>query len=527
MSKDRIVNMSQWQRDGYKYSKKIAWPMYVWKGIIAKDDNLELDPLQKLIISLLKVDGYDSEMLQHQLGISKEVLKAARQKCVENGYLDFQGNLTEKAKGDSKNSIKRDMEELDSSVKVCIFRDAVSGDIVPEFGIEKLERPEKMGHADYILLEKEEGNKRPTFYEFETALDISNRIKRQLNNRRSEYGSEDIKMSELELEAILEEIESDEATLSNQGYKTLAEELEAEEGKKKSLDNEENILKLWEEYGYTMYFESNVYIDIKNIETFHVVSPFGEDLDAWFTNSFRRVYSKNENLKSDIESLKEKVVEEYKQKIAFNNFRDIELFDRNPILANYDEFSYFRDTVVEVMNDYSRIVKGDGGYKSFFTNCQVSLECLLGIICEDKYDLRKYVQPYNFKSYLDQLSNRLDIQIPNNFKSKAIGENIKKLRKGNGYIKDRSLLLLIESDYTDKEYFINLLKEYPDFFDKINMISYNRNQRGHFNERRAELDKQMSKEDHLEKIEEIKSAYDDIVNALSKYCIKEIINGKK
>jgi len=137
------------------------------------------------------------------------------------------------------------------------------------------------------------------------------------------------------------------------------------------------------------------------------------------------------------------------------------------------------------------------------------------------------VQPYNFKSYLDQLSNRLDIQIPNNFKSKAIGENIKKLRKGNGYIKDRSLLLLIESDYTDKEYFINLLKEYPDFFDKINMISYNRNQRGHFNERRAELDKQMSKEDHLEKIEEIKSAYDDIVNALSKYCIKEIINGKK
>ena len=125
------------------FHKQIAWPVYAWKAILPTVLTDELDILQKLILSLAKINKLKDATILFQLGISKELVQAVKQSCILQGYLDKESSLTKSGEQLLTNSMNIEQGMLMNFEHVYIFRDALTGDIIPNFNVAELPREEK------------------------------------------------------------------------------------------------------------------------------------------------------------------------------------------------------------------------------------------------------------------------------------------------------------------------------------------------------------------------------------------------
>ena len=87
------------------FYKPIAWPVYAWKAILPTVLTDQLDILQKLILSLAKIQKLKDPTILYQLGISKELIQSVKQSCIFQGYLDNENSLTKSGKQLLSNSM--------------------------------------------------------------------------------------------------------------------------------------------------------------------------------------------------------------------------------------------------------------------------------------------------------------------------------------------------------------------------------------------------------------------------------------
>ena len=405
--------------EGVTKYKAISWPFYYWIGVINAEDIEELDPLQELVLNLIASNEYKKSELSKILGISKEVLSAVEEKCSLQGYLGSNKKLTKEClkKVNAVNYNEKDLEEADTGKKSIIFRDAVSGDIVPFFNMERVNNLTKTNDDVFELMQNQAFSKRPTFIDVKLGVKALKKLNRFHTYYEETYG---VKMDDLRQEDIRKILELDEEDEDDEVYweddiekansheSIIVQKKENnadEKSKDTSLKDETALLKIKSINPKKISLEGYIYIHPDNIDEYFIRSPFGKRTDAWFLNKLRKEYSKNDDLKFEIKFLREEVIEKYKDTYSFNNDYDIDILDKIPKLANYKDYESVKREIVHVYKAYNRILDGHEDYDTYFNRVQRTLECLFQILVKQIDGWRQLCQNVYCSEYSSQIDS--------------------------------------------------------------------------------------------------------------------------
>ena len=519
--------------EGIAQYKIISWPFYYWVGIIDSSEIEELDPLQELILKLIASKKYKKSELSQILRISKEVLSAVEEKCIAQGYLDHDKRLTKDCvkKINATNYTEKDLEDAEKSNKVIVFRDAISGDIVPFFNLERINGLNQISTDAFVLNHNTNYSNRPTFTDLGLGIKSLSRLDKLYAHYEQIYGNqvEDNKQEEVieilkqvevdEDDEIFWHVEVNEPSNENQIQNQYNENEENSQQRVKKNKGETSRLKIKSAEPQLISLAAYIFIHPDNIEEYFVRSPFGRKTDAWLLNKLRKEYFKNDELKMEIDLLRENLIDKYKNLYTFNNIYNINLLSKLPKLANYEKYESVKKEIVGVHSAYNRITEGHEDYDTYFTRVQKSLECLLNLLVKEMDDWKQLCQNIYYPesiAQIDQMSVKLGIVVPSKLKSKSICRNINDLKHMNsGAIKDRSMMFLLEAYYNKKEGFVKLCKQMPDFYEKIIMIADTRNKHAHYSEI------ELSREGYLDRVKMINSIFEELITALFNHYIEE------
>lgn len=536
MSNVNIATAYAEKPDGIAQYKTVSWPFYYWVGIIDASEVDEMDPLQELILKLIGSNKYKRSELSRVLGISKEVLSSVEEKCITQGYLDSKKRLTKDCakKINATNYYEKDLEIGDNGKKVIVFQDAISGDIVPFFDLERINNLYYSATEAFVLNPKTEVSKRPTFIDLGIGIKTLKRLDKLYSHYEQEYGNqvEDTKQEDIIESLIQIEFDEDDEVLWKDELKESSIKMQSENNNHHGVKNETQktakfdlhkdqssrlIIKSTEPQSITII--AYIYIHPDNIDEYFVRSPFGRKTDAWFLNKLRKEYYRNDELKMEIDILRESLIDKYKDLYTFNNINNIDLLNKLPKLANYEKYANVKKELVGVHNAYNRIFEGHEDYDTYFTRVQITLECLLNLLVKDMdgwQQLCQNVYPPEYYNQIEQMSNKLGIDVPSRLKNISICKNINKLRfQNSGAIKDRSMMFLLDAFYNKDVAFISLCKQIPDFFEKIILIADIRNDHAHYSENN------LTREDYLDKVKMINDDFQKIIIAIFNYYVEE------
>lgn len=519
--------------EGIAQYRMISWPFYYWVGIIDSSEVEELDPLQELILNLIASNKYKKSELSQILCISKEVLSAVEEKCIAQGYLDHDKRLTKDCvkKINATNYTEKDLEDAEKGNRVIVFRDAISGDIVPFFNLERINGLNQMSTDAFVLNHNANFSKRPTFIDLGLGIKSLSRLDKLYSHYEQTYGNQVEDTQQEEIMEILKQVEIDEddeiywqkevneTSKDNPIQNQYSENEENNQRIVKHDSRETSRLKIKSAEPQQISLVAYIYIHPDNIDEYFVRSPFGRKTDAWLLNKLRKEYVKNDELKMEIDFLRENLIDKYKNLYTFNNIHNINLLSKLPKLANYEKYESVKKELVGVHNAYNRIIEGHEDYDTYFTRIQRSLECLLNLLVKEMDDWRQLCQNIYYPesiAQIDQISINLGIDVPRKLKSKSICKNINDLKQMNsGAIKDRSMMFLLEAYYNKKEGFVKVCKQMPDFYEKIILIADTRNKHAHYSEI------ELSRDGYLDRVKMINSIFEEIIIALFNHYIEE------
>lgn len=479
--------------------KKIAWPIYAWKSILPDDMVREMDILQKLMLNIARMGDIDLHFLAEKLGFSKELLQAVKEKCIDDEYLTKEGELTNLGKGkvSNQNFYASDIYKASKCEKIYVLRDAISGDVIPNFSIGEIPRAIEGEDYELVLSNNDIYIKKPSILDIVTGLKTCRRLNKVRKDQQQAYATENVEISEYEIE---DEDEVDWRDINENGEIESKVNNRSKKEEEKFKKNKIDSIKIWNNTAEFIYVDSYLYIDPDKPNEWKVRSPLGRDEDSWFTSRLRSEIHKNADLKEEIEFFVDTIKEELKDKYAFDNYYKIELFNKFPKIANYPEFKYLKEEIESVKRVEIRIKGGDEDYDTLFLRCQKALECMFGLCIstiENRFDIVKNINRDDFKYQLECISSELGVNLPQNYLSYQICRSsfhVPKLKSGS--IKDRALFMLYDAYYNENSIALYILKAMPEFYDNINLIANNRNNTSHFNhisKERINFDKEVDK----------------------------------
>lgn len=498
MSKDKIektVNLGLNSLNSRCQRKKIAWPIYAWQCILPIDMAEDIDILQKLLLSSTLIGNIEQSFLVEKLGFSKDLLKSVKEKCINDKYLTMQGELTDigKKKVANENFYSSDLDSASKCKKIYLLKDAMSGDVIPNFSIEYIPRWVEGEKETLVLPENNINKKKPTILDIITGLKIGNRLNKVRKDQQQAYATENVEIYEYEFD----DDEVDWTNINDEGNIEVKKENKVEDYEEK---NKITNIKIWDNTPELIYVDSYIYIDPDKPNEWRVMSPLGRDEDSWFTSRLRAETYKNSDLKEEIDFFVDITREELRDKYAFENHYKIDLFNQFPKIANYPEFKSLKEEIESVKRVEVRIKGGDEDYDTLFLRCQKTLECLFGLCIskiENRFDLVKNINKDDFKYQVNSMASKIGINIPQNYLSFQICNSlfyVPKLKSGS--IKDRALFMLYDANYNENSKSLYILKAMPEFYENINLIANNRNNTSHFNhisKEKADLDKEVDK----------------------------------
>lgn len=510
MSNIRTVNLGLNPLNSRCQLKKIAWPIYVWKCILPSEISKDIDILQKLLLSSIRVGIIEQHFLVENLGFSKDLLQAVKEKCINEGYLTKQGQLTDigHKKVLNGNRYASDCADATRCEKIYLLKDAISGDIIPNFSIGTIPRWVEAKDDKLVLPENNENRKKPSILDITTGLKTCHRLNKMREEQQQAYSAEKVEISECDDD----DDEVDWTDINEKG------DIEVKEGKEVATDKGEkkktNItnIKIWDNTPERIYVDSYIYIDPDKPNEWRVRSPLGMDEDAWFTSRLRTETYKNSKIKDEIDFFMEITRDELKDKCAFDNHYKIELFNQFPMIANYPEFKYLKEEIESVKRVELRIKGGDEDYDTLFLRCQKVLECLF-VLCiskiDNRFDIVKNIDKADFKYQVNYIASEIGVRVPQNYLSAQICKSllyVPSLKSGS--IKDKALFMLYDAYYNTNSISLYILKAMPEFYEHINLIANNRNKTSHHNHDSKE------KTDFDKEVDQVLKCLDAVITVL-------------
>lgn len=471
------------------FQRQIAWPVYAWKAILPTVYTDSLDILQKLFLSLAKINKLKDASLLYQLGLSKELVQSVKESCIKQSYLDGEANLTESGEKLLENSMNIERDMLMNYQQVYIFREALTGDIIPNFQVTELPREEQKPY-DYILEENTNFHHlKPNFVDIGYAGKIRKQLNRIAETIQKDYANEAVEADQFSLldqfDLMVEDV--DWKLINDDGEVeiiTMEDNEQAQERIKSEGDSTVKIISIKSEM---IYLEASLYVDPDLPERVAVTSPFGQYEDDWFTKHLLMHLQKSNRLKEMVEFFQEEAKEELKDKYPFNNHLDIELFKKYPSIANYEAWKPLRMQIEATTRAYNRLLEHDEDYDTFYMRAQRTLEGVLTYCIAqipNKHQVMKPVSKFGFIDSIKRISEELRIDIPSNYHSVDFYYRLNQVAKMRGMTsKDRALFLAFDAYYNEEVTpSLSLLKSLPDFYHRINLITNIRNRSTHFNE---------------------------------------------
>lgn len=465
--------------------KKVAWPIYAWQCILPLQATRELDVLQQLVMNLIDMNQLDNELMEQKLGFSLDLIDSVLEKCKEEGYLTDDRQLTAegKIKLQNENQKTLDFENVKNCEKVWLLRDGLSGDIIPNFSKDEIPHG-YISDVELTIRPYSKFRKKPEVPDIEEALKMTRKLRRFIAEKQQTYGCEEVEIS-LQFEQELQD-EVDWEDINDEGDIEVASAQEINEDTVKEANPAQSPtnIKIWDEEPQLIYVETYIYVDVDKPNEWQVRSPLGAQEDSWFGRRLGNVYHMSEEIKEEMDFFLEEAREELKKKYPLDNDLNIELINQFPKVANKEEFKYLKEELESVKRAELRISEGDEDYDTLFMRCQRVLECLFELTIErilNREEIIKHIIRSDFRNQVQRIANEIGIKVPGNFMSKKICRNLLQMSHINtGSIKDKALFLLFDAYYNDNSVSINLLKSMPDFYEHINTVANNRNNKVHF-----------------------------------------------
>ncbi|MFS0555048.1 hypothetical protein [Brevibacillus sp. 179-C9.3 HS] len=509
MNKSYITSFGKEPSKAHCIERKVGWPLYVWKALVPESMIGEVDILQRFVLSLAHIDRLKDHTIFHSLALSSELVEAVKLSCIEKNYLDKNGKITEAGKAVLSGEViqRSDASLSENYQKICVFRDALTGDIVPHFSIQSLPRSREEQSDRWLLPYNKAHSAKPNFNELAHAVKIRKFIERNVKSAQQDYAAEKVDSSTSGLELPFDLTADDEVDWEQVGNDgEVAASLEEQQNARPSSRNaisSRSYIKIWDDTPELIYADASLYIDPDMPNRLFTASPFDAYENVWFTNHLLNQANRDEAIQSGLDGFVKMALEELREKYPLNNHLDIELFVRFPAIANQPEYKELKEQLESVKRAYNRISDGHMDYDTFYLRCQRTLECLLDY-CIAKIDKRQElagkVQKYDFPNRIRDMAMNLSIDLPSNYGSPQFADRMEKVARMRGNSsKDRALFLLLDAHYRKDSASLMVFRDMPEFFQSINLVAEVRNKTAHYN--KETIDHDTSTERVMERLE--------------------------
>lgn len=478
MRSDRVYRAEKPALPQHYYAKRIAWPLYKYYAATPKVVNNGLDSLQRLFLSVVESDRLRWRDLADLIGIEAELSSRVRQKCIQNGLYDGE-KVTEKGARQLRELAAPELEEQCETV--VVFKDAITGDVVPLF---KEEAPTRYLGLDELntvvcMPPMHTDGRKVRASELMHALKIRQRINEHMKGRREEDTDTPLltEFQEDDLAVVdWEEVDDD-------GH---ARPFAPEENNASRIGdkNAKIRLRLEEQRPELLYIETYLYIDLDDPEHWYVQSPFGSHDDWWFTKRLSWATRQYGEIAELVSGFADEVRDNLHDLREEAEESQIDLIHDNPALRSHPELLEIKKIVKSVYYAYQRVLESGQDIDTYFVRCQKALEALLDA-CIRKIDnpmeLVRAMGAFDFVRNLRRIASELSVAWPDDYLRQAYAKKLPYAARGLAHgPRERAILLLLDAYYRqDESCSFTALRADPELFVRINGIVRIRNAHAH------------------------------------------------
>lgn len=462
------------QPDTYK---PIAWPINVWACYIPDNVNPELNILEKLILSLVSkgiahTDREIKNILVNQIGLNEDLIDNVLADC-KRDYFDSRHkteyvlntpakNLLEAIEGE----ISPEMQMSDLTKKVYLIQDAVTNTVVPCFSIDTLPEDgdyEQIEDQNCIFLKGIDAAQPKT-------AAITNALRQWGKIRKAVDNGELSQENHVDMENEPSDFEDEEFGTDETPVKTLADTA--------NHPKQVSAITVYDDEPKTYLSIAYVAFNPSNPTEIEIISPLGKVYDNWFMKLVNRLRVYDKSFAEELQLFLMEKTELFKDKIAFDNDMDIQLFDDFPIICNSPVYADLKKAIRDLSKDVDRIRKGEDESTNFAKNLRTAIEVIFRTAINAHPEIKAQKAEYcgvekdsafqqdfaRYKMRIRQVveTNRLDDTIKQRFTTKGIYKNVADFRQSNP--KDNAALILLYASKTPANFATQFVIDYDHIF---------------------------------------------------------------
>jgi hypothetical protein len=494
MNKDRVYFVKKPPIANAVYKKKIAWPFYKFYIYAPKRRNDDLDTLQRLLLQLaIQNQNETPRMLQEYFDFNRDFIDRIKKECEDQQLIDSNWVVTENGQklllNDSQSFIATEDAPKE---KLIMYKDAVSGDVVPYFHAEEITDSFFDDHEMVRLPANVPYQKQPHVIEILQALKVRKKIETYVKSRKSEHQSTEQLTDFTPVEETVDEYDvfapiADWESVNDDGEiedpSVAMEEQEATRKETASTLQQDKRIRVDQQPPQKVYVETFLYFEDGDFENYYVQSPFQSHDEWWFTKKLVGATLTNAEVASLIEEfLKEVSDNEHLLQQRFQDKKIPLLFENKEIIERPE----LQQLLKEIRKAHYSLVKYEAepeDYDILFIRQQKVLEALLDACILTRGNRAETLEKFpkgDFLYQINRMANELQVPLPKGLVRVSYEKRLKYVFNGQGSsLRERTLFFLIDAYYHATSPSVYLLKSEPNFFYYLDMIAQLRNEHAH------------------------------------------------
>ena len=462
------------QPDTYK---PIAWPINVWACYIPDNVNPKLNILEKLILSLVskgigRTAREIKDILVKQIGLNDDLIDSVLADCSKE-YFDSRHKTELVLNTDAKRlleaiegEITPEMQMSDLTKKVYLVQDAVTNAVVPCFSMDIL--PDD---GDYVLFDDENciclqaiDYAQPKTAAITNALRLWGKIRKAIDS------GEIIQDNQVNMEIEPSEFDEEEFGAGDNPTKTLSDSID----KPKQISS----ITVYDDEPKSFMAVAYIAFNPSNPTEIEVISPLGNIYDNWFMKLVNKLRIYDKNFTDELQLFLMERTEIFKDRIAFGNDMEIQLFDDFPLICNSSQYADLKKAIRDLSKDVGRIRKGEDESTNFAKNLRTAIEVIFRTAINSHPEIKaqrteycgfenNYAFQQDFARYKMRIrqvveTNRLDDAIKQRYCNKGIYKNVANPYQSNP--KDNAALILLYASRQPANFATQFVIDYDHIF---------------------------------------------------------------
>lgn len=491
---------SRRQISNYYYAEKIAWPVYAWRVVVPNTET-SLDPLQRAILRLADAQATDTIEIANLLGIHRDLARYLQLVCISEGVLDQHYHLT-KTGHDKLLGLDR-VDDGGDTEDGWIFRDAVTGDVLPLFhqgSLPILKRRHEDTH--YQLPSQNRNAMRPASASISNAL---RQYRRLLRVEREQDVQSDLDKDLFDPDAPID-------------WSVVPEQQEEREENHKRAPS---LVRMVTSRPELLAFEVIYYVCPEAPQAWYLTAPLGRAGGWWYRRKLDWAAERDPDIAAHLSSWQRTAEELFapsEEMILSVSETRQEFAEFYGCLGLGEALIWWERACAARCSHSDSYYDADGVYN----RCQIVLELVLDACIDriaDKYALLEDIRYDPSRTFLRQMTGELLVKLPNKMAWKDTSDTMSKVASGEmRSLRDRAVFLLYAAYYDYSHAFYGACNAQSDLLEMIDDIAELRNEYG------AHSGRKSGEPDHTPLIEEAMNKTRCVLQTLGSELCKEGLN---